>query len=97
MTESASDSPPRWLAWIPAIALAVMLVGAALTGGGYISTQAEQGRKIEALERRETERQRREAEDREKQFEQMADIRESVIVIKARLDALVPENRREAR
>lgn len=79
MTEASASSPPKWLAWMPAIALAVTLIGAVLTGGGYISTQAEQGRRIDALERRE---------------ERITDIRERTIRIEARLDVLVPAERK---
>lgn len=89
MTESPSASSPKWLVWMPALALLVTLIGAMLTGGGYISKQEDHGRRIEALERREI-------EDREKRSEQIVDIRERTIRIEARLDALVPLDRRTA-
>lgn len=89
MMESHSSSPPKWLVWMPALALMVTLIGAMLTGGGYISKQDDHGRRIEALERRES-------EDREKRSEQIVDIRERTIRIEARLDALVPLDRRTA-
>lgn len=82
MSEQTQPAPPRWLAWMPAFALMGTVIAALLTGGGYISTQAEQGRRIEALERRE---------------ERITDIRERTIRIEARLDALVPADRKDDR
>lgn len=81
---------PKWLAWMPAAAMALTIGGIVSAGGGYLSTQAEHGRKIEALERRES-------DDREKRIEQITDIRERTIRIEARLDALVPEDRKATR
>lgn len=89
-TEVPAPAAPKWLAWMPALALVVTLIGAILTGGGALSTQSDHGRRIEALERRES-------EDREKRVEQITDIRERTIRIEARLDALVPEDRRATR
>ena len=90
MTDTTPPAAPKWLAWMPALALALTIAGIVSTSGGYLSTQAEHGRKIEALERRE-------ADDREKRVEQITDIRERSIRIEARLDALVPEDRRHPR
>lgn len=89
-TDTPAPAAPRWLAWMPAAAMALTIGGIISAGGGYLSTQAEHGRKIEALERRES-------EDREKRVEQITDIRERTIRIEARLDALVPEDRRAPR
>ncbi len=89
-TEAPAPAAPKWLVWMPALALLVTLIGAVLTGGGYISKQDDHDRRIEALERRES-------EDREKRSEQIVDIRERTIRIEARLDALVPDERRAAR
>ncbi|WP_294327027.1 hypothetical protein [uncultured Sphingomonas sp.] len=90
MTEATSSPAPRWLAWMPALALLVTIIGANLAFGGYLSTQVDQGRRIEAMEKREI-------EERDRRSEQMTDIRERTIRIEARLDALVPANRGDGR
>lgn len=81
-TDTLPAAPPRWLAWMPALALVLTIGGIISAGGGYMSTQADQGRRIEALERRE---------------ERITDIRERTIRIEARLDVLVPDDRRPSR
>lgn len=89
MSDTGNGAPaaPRWLAWMPALALMLTIGGVVSAGGGYISRQDDHGRRIEALERRE-------GEDREKRSEQIVDIRERTIRIEARLDALVPADRK---
>lgn len=92
MSDTGPGAPaaPRWLAWMPAVALLLTIGGVISTSGGYISKQEDHTRRIEELERRE-------ASDREKRSEQIVDIRERTIRIEARLDALVPEDRRASR
>ncbi|KQN77885.1 hypothetical protein [Sphingomonas sp. Leaf62] len=90
MTDTTPPPAPRWLAFAPAIALVLTLCGALLTGGEYISTQARHTREIEELRKHDT-------EDRERREERITDIRERTIRIEARLDALVPDDRKPGR
>lgn len=90
MTDTTPSPAPRWLAFAPALALVLTITAALLTGGGYISTQADHGRRIEAIEKREV-------DERERREERITDIRERTIRIEARLDALVPEDRKPVR
>jgi hypothetical protein len=41
---------PRWLAWIPLVTAAGLIIGALLACGGYISQLREHERRISALE-----------------------------------------------
>ncbi|MDD1450808.1 hypothetical protein NHF48_007305 [Sphingomonas sp. H160509] len=49
---SASVAPPRWLAWVPVITAAGLIIGALLTIGGVINQVREQDRRITVLEQR---------------------------------------------
>lgn len=90
MTDTTPPPAPRWLAFAPALALLLTIVGALLAGGGALSTQADHGRRIEAIEKREV-------DERERREERISDIRERTIRIEARLDALVPADRKDGR
>lgn len=54
MTARAPEAPaaPRWLAWIPLITAAGLIIGALLACGGYIAQAREHERRITALEAR---------------------------------------------
>lgn len=82
MTEATSPPAPRWLAWMPALSLVAILASALLTGGGYISKQDEQGRRIETLERR---------------VEKIDEIDKRTIRIEARLEVLTPPDGKDGR
>ncbi len=76
MTDTApAPSAPKWLAWMPAFSLVAILASALLTGGGYISKQDEQSRRIETLERK---------------VEKIDEIDKRTIRIEARLEVLTP-------
>lgn len=45
-----APSAPWWAPYVPAIALLIVIVGAILTGGGYLRTQEEHTRRISQLE-----------------------------------------------
>jgi hypothetical protein len=45
-----SPTTPRWLAWIPLVTAAGLIIGALLACGGYISQLREHERRISALE-----------------------------------------------
>ncbi len=49
---SAASAPPRWLAWVPVITAAGLIIGALLTIGGVINQVREQDRRISVLEQR---------------------------------------------
>ncbi len=49
---SAATAPPRWLAWVPVITAAGLIIGALLTIGGVINQVREQDRRISVLEQR---------------------------------------------
>ncbi|MEG3167501.1 hypothetical protein U1737_04755 [Sphingomonas sp. LB3N6] len=42
--------PPRWLSWMPALSLLVVVVGAVGTGGGYVGQVTDHNRRIAAME-----------------------------------------------
>ena len=49
---TAAPGPPRWLAWIPLVTAAGLVIGALLACGGYIAQGQEHERRIAALELR---------------------------------------------
>lgn len=49
---TAAQTPPRWLAWIPLVTAAGLIIGALLACGGYIAQAREHERRITALELR---------------------------------------------
>jgi hypothetical protein len=52
MPAVAAPATPRWLAWIPLVTAAGLIIGALLACGGYIVQLREHERRISALEAR---------------------------------------------
>ena len=73
----------KWLDFIPAISLAIMLAGSLLLGGGYISQLKENTRRIDAMEAEA----RSEAKMRTEMLQQL-DLRLARIEVK--LEMMVP-------
>lgn len=48
----ADASPPKWLGFVPAISLVVVVIGAILATGGVIAQVRDNTRRIDAVERR---------------------------------------------
>jgi hypothetical protein len=75
MNMTAAPAPPRWLAWIPLITAAGLIIGALLACGGYIVQLREHERRIVALEARD---------------EQLRAINDRTTRIEAKLEVLTP-------
>ena len=79
-----SDEAPRlsWKDWLLAISPAVLLIGAILSGGTYISQIKDNGRRIEALERK--------VDDRDAKLNTI-DVRTARI--EAKIEVLIPREK----
>ncbi|WP_433910364.1 hypothetical protein [Sphingomonas yabuuchiae] len=76
MADPPPPSGPVWKDWIPALSFAVVLAGALIAGGGYISQLRDNTRRLDALEQR---------------VELLRSIDTRTARIEAKLEVLVPE------
>ncbi|KTW00456.1 hypothetical protein [Sphingomonas sanguinis] len=76
MADPPPQSGPVWKDWIPALSFAVVLAGALIAGGGYISQLRDNTRRLDALEQR---------------VELLRSIDTRTARIEAKLEVLVPE------
>ncbi len=77
MTDMTPPPAPRWLAWAPAVSLALTIAFVLSAGGGYIE-------KLEGLVRRTT--------VLEESIKQLQEIDKRTTRIEAKLDVLVPHD-----
>ena len=75
MAEPPSTGP-NWRDWIPVLSFAVVIAGALIAGGGYISQLRDNTRRLDALEQR---------------VELLRSIDTRTARIEAKLEVLVPE------
>ena len=75
MAEPPSTGP-HWRDWIPVLSFAVVIAGALIAGGGYISQLRDNTRRLDALEQR---------------VELLRSIDTRTARIEAKLEVLVPE------
>lgn len=73
---SAPPTGPSWRDWIPVLSFAVVIAGALIAGGGYISQLRDNTRRLDALEQR---------------VELLRSIDTRTARIEAKLEVLVPE------
>jgi hypothetical protein len=90
---SAPSARALWKDWWPAMSVAAVLFGAVLTGGGYIATVKDDHARLDALEAREAQHDR----DRMTDHDALSTIDVRTARIEAKIEVLLPVDRREAR